>query len=152
MQINVALAKNSHEQAAAIRQAYYPNTTANQTRDAFIFNVCIDQFAEAPEILREYLENDQQSETLQRMVTIKAESYSRLKSIAASLDASIASTYRSIIAYTVRKIAGCDVKPKADKAADSIKQILKENVSLLEAQLRECRKTLSALQALIAEI
>ena len=44
MQINIALAENNAEQAALLRNAWYPNTTAMQTRDAFVFNCAIDRF------------------------------------------------------------------------------------------------------------
>ena len=39
MQINVALEKNSDEQAEIIRKKWYKTTTAQQTRDAFIFKI-----------------------------------------------------------------------------------------------------------------
>ena len=45
MQINVALENNSDEQAEIIRKKWYKTTTAQQTRDAFIFNECVDRFS-----------------------------------------------------------------------------------------------------------
>ena len=49
MQINVALENNSYEQAEIIRKKWYKTTTAQQTRDAFIFNECVDRFSGEPE-------------------------------------------------------------------------------------------------------
>ena len=150
MQINIALCKNNREQADIIRKVYYPNTTANQTRDAFIFNQCIDGFKDDLDVLKVYLKKDEQLETVQRMLTIKSDSNERLKTIAASLNASIAATYRSIIAYSVDKIDKCEIEVKVDESYDSLKQqVLKEKISLLEVQLADCSKTITEIKSLL---
>lgn len=153
MQINVALSKNNKNQAEMLRKVHYPNTNANQTRDAFIFNQCIDRFADDMQVLEVYLKRDAELETVQRMVTIKAESYERLQTISKLLHASLAATYRSIIAYSVDRIAGDG--PELEKltvdesSSILLQQIVKEKIVLLEAQLAECRQTMAEIKELL---
>ena len=104
MQINVALENNSDEQAEIIRKKWYKTTTAQQTRDAFIFNECVDRFSGEPEDLIPYIGKDEGSTIVQRRLTIKSESNDRLKTIAAAINKPLASTYRAIIAYTLRVV------------------------------------------------
>ena len=85
MQINVALENNSDEQAEIIRKKWYKTTTAQQTRDAFIFNECVDRFSGEPEDLIPYIGKDEGSTIVQRRLTIKSESNDRLKTIAAAI-------------------------------------------------------------------
>lgn len=142
MCINVALDVKNKEQAEQIRKIKYPNATANQTRDAFLFNHCLDEFNEDIQVLLTYAERHMDRETVQRMLTIKADSNERLKTIAASLNLSIAATYRSIIAYTVDKLSDLDLEGVSVKVNDiaTDNQLLKEKVSLLENQFVEYNK------------
>ena len=150
MQINVALDDDNIEQAAKIRNVNYPNTSAKQTRDAFIFNQSIDGFNDDINVLLDYVERDKTRDTVQRMVTIKAESNERLKTIAASLNISIAATFRSIIAYTIDHLNITDSE-NSENINNAVfnKQLLKEKVALLETQIADCCKTLDAVKKLL---
>ncbi len=147
MQINIALEKNNDEQAATIREAWYPNTTSRQTRDAFIFNNCIDRYKGKPEDLFPIIERDEGNATVQRMLTIKNESNERLKTIALAINKSIAATYRAIIAYTIENL---DVTESEEKATEpvGVSQLLMEKVAKLEKQLEACNQTLKEIKEL----
>ena len=147
MQINIALEKNNDEQAATIRGAWYPSTTARQTRDAFIFNNCIDRYKGKLEELLPYIERDEGSITVQRRLTIKNESNERLKTIASAINKPIAATYRAIIAYTLDNL---NVAENEEKTTESVgvSQLLIEKVALLEKQLDACNQTLKEIKEL----
>ena len=146
MQINVLVDKESYEQANVLRQRWYPTTNAYQTRDAFIFNDCIDRFKGTPEDLLDYIERGE--ETVQRKVTIKSESNDRLKTIAAAINKPVTTTYRAIIAYT---IANLPTTEKEEVAAEpvGVSQLLVEKVALLEKQMDACNRTLKEIKELI---
>ena len=146
MQINVFLKKNSKEQAEIIRKEWYPTTTANQTRDAFIFNDCITRFEGKPEELLEYLEEDE-IETVQRKVTIKIESNDRLKTIAAAIDKPVSTTYRAIIAYTIDHLLDTDNEEVVAEPV-GVSQLLVEKIALLEKQMEACNQTLKEIKEL----
>ena len=136
MQINVALEENNDKQAKEIREEWYPNTTARQTRDAFIFNDCIDRFAGNPEEL---------------LATIKADSNERLKTIASSIERSITATYRAIITYTIERLGNVDAESTGVKNEIGVIQLVKEKVALLEKQLLACNQTMEDIKKLIEE-
>lgn len=115
MQINVALDENNVNQAKTIREAWYPNTTVRQTRDAFIFNDALDRFGGKAEDLLPIIEKEDGKSTVQRMLTIKADSNERLKTIAASIEKSIAATYRAIISYTIGSLGDVAIETKEVK-------------------------------------
>lgn len=153
MQINVALSENNVEQAAIIRSAFYPNTTAKQTRDAFIFNECIDRYNCSADELLSIIEEDN-DKTQQRMLTIKADSNERLKTIAACIGKSIAATYRAIIKYTIENLSSEKAdfsKVKTDSEAAKVSQFLlvSEKVELLEQQLKACSVTMKEIKKLL---
>lgn len=156
MQINVALNENNKHQAEQIRKARYPNTNAQQTRDAFIFNQCIDEFNDFPEVLIKYIDEleqypKQQYPKQQRMLTIKTESNNRLKTLASTLNTSIAATYRSIIAYSIDKygLGGEEVVEKiASNDIKSQQQII-EKIALLETEFAACNKTIREIKSLL---
>lgn len=147
MQINIFFNKNSAEQAEIIRQAWYSTTSSNQTRDAFIFNECIDHFEGEPEELLNYLEEDEDNETVQRKVTIKSQSNEVLKNIAAAINKPVSTAYRAIIAYTIDHLPD---KKDEDKMAESagVPQLLKVKISLLEKQIEACNQTLKEIKEL----
>lgn len=153
MQINIALDIDNKKQAEIIRKVKYPNTTVNQIRDAFIFNQCIDEFNDDLQVLLIYAERDKDCQIVQRMLTIKAESNERLKTIAASLKLSVAATYRSIIAYSVDKVSDDNIvaEEMPDVKLATENQRLREKVALLENQLIACNKTLEDIKAILYE-
>lgn len=146
MQINVFLKKNSSEQAEIIRKEWYPTTTSNQTRDAFIFNDCITRFEGKPEDLLKYLE-EEEVEIIQRKVTIKSESNDRLKTIAAVINKPISTTYRAIIAYTIDTISDTNNEEVVAEPV-GVSQLLVEKIELLEKQMEACNKTLKEIKEL----
>lgn len=147
MQINVFLKKDSSKQAATIRKKWYPTTTSNQTRDAFIFNDCITRFEGKPEELLEYLEEQEGLETVQRKLTIKSESHDRLKTIAAAINKPISTTYRAIIAYTIDNLSDTDNEEVVAEPV-GVSQLLVEKIALLEKQMEAFNQTLKEIKEL----
>ena len=149
MQINIALAENNAEQAALLRNAWYPNTTAMQTRDAFVFNCAIDRFdAEQMESLPEIIEKNNGQTGIQRMLTMKQESNKKLEDIAASIGYSKAATCRAIISYWLDTI---DISNKEETNAEvkRLSQQLFVKIALLEKQLADCSQTLEEIKKLM---
>lgn len=151
MQINVALDENNVNQAKTIREAWYPNTTVRQTRDAFIFNDALDRFGGKAEDLLSIIEKEDGKSTVQRMLTIKADSNERLKTIAASIEKSIAATYRAIISYTIGSLGDVAIETKEVKTEIGATQLVKEKVSLLEKQLAACNQTMEEIKKILEE-
>jgi hypothetical protein len=148
MQINVFLKKNSNEQAEIIRKEWFPTTTSNTTRDAFIFDDSITRFSGKPEDLLKYLKEDDEIETVQRKVTIKSDSNDRLKTIAAAINKPISATYRAIIAYTIDHLPPAKSEENA-KEPVGVSQLLVEKIALLEKQMEACSQTLNEIKALM---
>ena len=119
MQINITLDANSVNQAQMIRKAWYPYTTGRQTRDAFIFNECIDRFDGYPEDLLKIVEREEGGVTVQRMLTINVDSNNRLRTLASSIDQSLDATYRALIAYTIEKIGDQNNESNEKKDLDA---------------------------------
>ena len=147
MQINVALENNSDEQAEIIRKKWYKTTTAQQTRDAFIFNECVDRFSGEPEDLIPYIGKDEGSTIVQRRLTIKSESNDRLKTIAAAINKPLASTYRAIIAYTIDNLPTTEDNENMAEPV-GVSQLLMEKIALLEKQMEACNQTLKEIKDL----
>lgn len=147
MQINVALENNSDEQAEIIRKKWYKTTTAQQTRDAFIFNECVDRFSGEPENLIPYIGKDEGSTIVQRRLTIKSESNDRLKTIAAAINKPLASTYRAIIAYTIDNLPTTEDNENMAEPV-GVSQLLMEKIALLEKQMEACNQTLKEIKEL----
>lgn len=147
MQINVALENNSDEQAEIIRKKWYKTTTAQQTRDAFIFNECVDRFSGEPEDLIPYIGKDEGSTIVQRRLTIKSESNDRLKTIAAAINKPLASTYRAIIAYTIDNLPITEDNENMAEPV-GVSQLLMEKIALLEKQMEACNQTLKEIKEL----
>lgn len=147
MQINVALENNSDEQAEIIRKKWYKTTTAQQTRDAFIFNECVDRFSGEPEDLIPYIGKDEGSTIVQRRLTIKSESNDRLKTIAAAINKPLASTYRAIIAYTIDNLPTTEDNENMAEPV-GVSQLLMEKIALLEKQMEACYQTLKEIKDL----
>lgn len=147
MQINVALENNSDEQAEIIRKKWYKTTTAQQTRDAFIFNECVDRFSGEPEDLIPYIGKDEGSTIVQRRLTIKSESNDRLKTIAAAINKPLASTYRAIIAYTIDNLPTTEDNENMAEPV-GVSQLLMEKIALLEKQMETCNQTLKEIKDL----
>lgn len=151
MQINVALDENNVNQAKTIREAWYPNTTVRQTRDAFIFNDALDRFGGKAEDLVPIIEEEDGKSTVQRMLTIKADSNERLKTIAASIEKSIAATYRAIISYTIGSLGDIAIETKEVKTEIGATQLIREKVLLLEKQLAACNQTMEEIKKILEE-
>lgn len=147
MQINVALENNSDEQAEIIRKKWYKTTTAQQTRDAFIFNECVDRFSGEPEDLIPYIGKEEGSTIVQRRLTIKSESNDRLKTIAAAINKPLASTYRAIIAYTIDNLPTTEDNENTAEPV-GVSQLLMEKIALLEKQMEACNQTLKEIREL----
>ena len=147
MQINVALENNSDEQAEIIRKKWYKTTTAQQTRDAFIFNECVDRFSGEPEDLIPYIGKEEGSTIVQRRLTIKSESNDRLKTIAAAINKPLASTYRAIIAYTIDNLPTTEDNENMAEPV-GVSQLLMEKIALLEKQMEACNQTLKEIKEL----
>lgn len=147
MQINVALENNSDEQAEIIRKKWYKTTTVQQTRDAFIFNECVDRFSGEPEDLIPYIGKDEGSTIVQRRLTIKSESNDRLKTIAAAINKPLASTYRAIIAYTIDNLPTTEDNENMAEPV-GVSQLLMEKIALLEKQMEACNQTLKEIKEL----
>lgn len=147
MQINVALENNSDEQAEIIRKKWYKTTTAQQTRDAFIFNECVDRFSGEPEDLIPYIGKEEGSTIVQRRLTIKSESNDRLKTIAAAINKPLASTYRAIIAYTIDNLPTTEDNENTAEPV-GVSQLLMEKIALLEKQMEACNQTLKEIKEL----
>lgn len=147
MQINVALENNSDEQAEIIRKKWYKTTTAQQTRDAFIFNECVDRFSGEPEDLIPYIGKEEGSTIVQRRLTIKSESNDRLKTIAAAINKPLASTYRAIIAYTIDNLPTTEDNDNTAEPV-GVSQLLMEKIALLEKQMEACNQTLKEIREL----
>lgn len=148
MQINVALENNSYEQAEIIRKKWYKTTTAQQTRDAFIFNECVDRFSGEPEELISYIGKDEGSAIVhQRRLTIKRESNDRLKTIAAAINKPLATTYRAIIAYTIDNLPATEYEENTAEPV-GVSQLLMEKIALLEKQMDACNQTLKEIKEL----
>ena len=147
MQINVALENNSDEQAEIIRKKWYKTTTAQQSRDAFIFNECVDRFSGEPEDLIPYIGKDEGSTIVQRRLTIKSESNDRLKTIAAAINKPLASTYRAIIAYTIDNLPTTEDNENMAEPV-GVSQLLMEKIALLEKQMEACNQTLKEIKEL----
>ncbi len=148
MQINIALSVRNPLQAEEIRRDRYPNTTAKQIRDAFIFNGCIDSFDGNVKDLLPFIEADTGKETVQRMLTIKQESYNRLKDLAGILNKPIAATYRAVIEYTIHAIREKGIQSNPLKTV-GVDRLVIEKVSLLEKQLSDCHNTLKEIYKLM---
>lgn len=143
MQINIALSHNNAAQAEQIRASWYPGSTARQTRDSFVFNTAIDRFKSNPEVLLPIIESEEGSAVAQRMLTIKAESAERLKTIASAIGKPAAATYRAIIKYTIEHLDNSstdDDEQNVDLSAD-VSQLIMEKLGKLEKQLEECNNT-----------
>lgn len=147
MQINVALENNSDEQAEIIRKKWYKTTTAQQTRDAFIFNECVDRFCVEPKDLIPYIGKEEGSTIVQRRLTIKSESNDRLKTIAAAINKPLASTYRAIIAYTIDNLPTTEDNENTAEPV-GLSQLLMEKIALLEKQMEACNQTLKEIKEL----
>ena len=125
MQINVALENNSDEQAEIIRKKWYKTTTAQQTRDAFIFNECVDRFSGEPEDLIPYIGKDEGSTIVQRRLTIKS----------------------AIIAYTIDNLPTTEDNENMAEPV-GVSQLLMEKIALLEKQMEACNQTLKEIKEL----
>lgn len=147
MQINVALENNSDEQAEIIRKKWYKTNTAQQIRDAFVFNECVDRFSGEPEDLIPYIGKEEGSTIVQRRLTIKSESNDRLKTIAAAINKPLATTYRAIIAYTIDNLPATEDEESTAEPV-GVSQLLMEKVALLEKQMEACNQTLKEIKEL----
>ena len=85
------------------------------------------------------------------MLTIKADSNERLKTIAASIEKSIAATYRAIISYTIESLENIATETKEVKTEIGATQLVKEKVLLLEKQLAACNQTMEAIKKILEE-
>lgn len=152
MQVNIALDKENVSQAQTIRKVWYPYTTGRQTRDAFIFNECIDRFDGDPEDLLKIVEREEGgvTVTVQRMLTIKVDSNNRLRTLATSIGKSIAATYRALIAYTIEKI-GDQNNESNEKREVGVSQLAIEKLLQLDRELACCEKTLKEIKVLLKE-
>lgn len=150
MKLNVALDSLNKKQAQQLRTAWYSdNTTANQIRDSYIFQQCVDRFEDDIEALSPYIETDPPYGTTQRMLTIREGSYKRLETLAAALNTSLAAGFRAIIAYQVAHVKN-SVNMAAVISENTEKtQLLTAKISLLEAQLGACNKTIAEIKALV---
>ena len=88
---------------------------------------------------------------MQRMLTIKADSNERLKTIASSIERSITATYRAIITYTIERLGNVDAESTGVKNEIGVIQLVKEKVALLEKQLLACNQTMEDIKKLIEE-
>ena len=147
MQINISLDKDNIQQAATLRSAWFQNCTVRQVKDAFIFDQSISRFDAEPSDLLPFFHS---GEIVQRMITIKAETYQRLKEIAAVLEKPMAATLRAIIAYTIAQLS--DNPPKTNtQISPSTLAVLREKLLLLEQQAEACNNTIAAIKSLITE-
>lgn len=145
MQINIKLDKDNVEQAMIYRTIKYPNTTVQQIRDSFIFNECIDNFYSSPSVLISIIDRDKGKATVNRMITIKPESYERLKTIAEGINRPISATYRAIIALTVENLDK-DINIRKPTESEKVLHRIIEKVTQLEQQLGECNKSLEEIK------
>ena len=148
MQINVLVEKNSDEQAQILRERWYPPTSSDRIRDAFIFNDAIDRFQASPVVLLDYIDRGEETETIQRKVTIRSTSYDRLKTIAAAINKPVTTTYRAIIAYTIDNLPDIEGREKNVEPV-GVSQLLVEKIALLERQMMVCNQTLNEIKDLI---
>ncbi len=151
MQVNIAMNEDSKEQAAYLRAAYFPDKTSRQIRDSFIFDQCIVQFNDDIKVLQTYITRELPCTTSQRMLSLKAESYERLKCIAAALNVSVAATFRAIIAYSVEHIDGKTniTGNEMNSETAEITQTLTVKITALEKQLTECTQSIAEIKALM---
>lgn len=153
MQINIALNRNNEKQASVLREAWYANTNARETRDSFIFDTAISKFdARLMNELLPIIERDSGLETVQKMLTIKQDSNKKLENIATALGRTKTATYRAIIAYWIDRIGVIEEKVKLDckeRTDESKSQLLIVKVALLEKHLADCSKMLNEIKKLI---
>lgn len=151
MQINVALQSNHRMQADLLRKAYFPNTTSAETRDSFVFSRSIESFQGDMEELLSFIEKDVGGSYVQRMITMKNETYARLKSLSVSLERPIAATFRAIIAWSVAHIDDDTVGEVKPICNAGTLQLLYEKIQLLETQIETSHKTLDEIKRLLEE-
>lgn len=143
MQINIAMHSSSVEQAEILRAMYFPDKTPLQIKDSFVFNQCLDNFGEDYDKLRFFIETEEPHNKKQRMLTIRSDSYEKLKTIANIMDASVAATYRAIIAYTIDNKETVHNKSRTSQ--------LTNKLALLEKMLLDCTKCIAEIKTLIKE-
>jgi len=149
MQINTALDHENENQAKVLRGVWYPNTTSRETRDAFLFNDALDRFdAKFIDELPKIIARDKERAITQRMLTIKTTSNKKLEALAASIGASKAATFRSIIAFWVDKVGVIGKEEEKPAKSEETSQLLMVKIALLEKQLTACTQTLKEIKEL----
>lgn len=151
MQITIALAHNSDSQAEIIRKKWYKTTTARQTKDSFIFNEALDRFYGVPNDLVPYISSkDEGGAIAPRRLTIKTTSYNRLQTLASANNASLAATYRAIIAFTIDNLPDTGDEETVGMPVGTSKLLL-EHIAHLEKRLEDCNQILKTIKELIKE-
>lgn len=151
MQMNMALQVDHRNQAEQLRRKYFPNTTPKETRDSFIFDFCVASFQADPKELLPFIENDEISEKVQRMITLKTSTNARLRTISGSIGKPIAATLRAIIAWSIFHIddeSAQEVKPVSNAG---VLQLVCEKIQLMETQEAALQRTLGEIKELLAE-
>ena len=151
MQMNLGVDVNNRQQADQLRRTYFPNTSSKQTRDSFIFDQCITSFKDDPKELLPFIEDDEKTEKVQRMVTLKSETNSRLRTIAGSIGKPIATTFRAIIAYSIAHIDDDFVEEVKPVNNAGVLQLIGEKIELLQTQIDASNRTLDEIKLLLVE-
>ncbi|EOT43555.1 hypothetical protein [Enterococcus columbae] len=137
MQINIKMSKELLDYAPILRNNYFGNSSSKEYRDSFVFARAIDDFNSSPQVLTDYINSDDNL-TIQKMISLRQNTYDKLLSLSKTLDCSVASIYRAIIQYT-----NDNLEAKKD---DTTNQELLLKISLLEKQLFDCQQTLAAIK------
>jgi len=137
MQINIKMSKELLDCAPLLRNSFFGTSSSKEYRDSFVFARAIDDFNSSPEVLTSYL-NIEDDLTIQKMLSLRQNTYDKLVSLSKMLDCSIASIYRAIIQYTKDNLGA--------KKEENTNQELLIKISLLEKQLSDCQQTLTAIK------
>lgn len=149
MQMNVLLNAEFSEEAERIRRRYFPGATSQQIRDSYLLNLCIENFDDTAEVeaLLPYFAQDNSRKT-QKMITLQAGSFEKLRRLALRLNRSNASTLRALIAYRVDHLEEGNTAEKMAPEVGS-KQFLTKEIHILEKQLKIACQTLEKIQRYI---
>lgn len=137
MQINIKMPEEILEYAPILRKYFYGNVSSKEYRDSFVFARAIDEFNCSPQVLIDYLDREDNL-AIQKMVSLRQNTYDKLQFLSKNLDCSVPSVYRAIIQYT---------KDNLEIPKENISnQDLLLKISLLEKQLQDCQQTLNAIK------
>ena len=118
-----------------------------EIRDSYIIDECISGYKGNLELLKKYIECENEVEIVKRNVTLKSASYARLKELADIIEKPVACTLRALIAIAVNDAINNSSSLKHENRIQEINALLlNEKLLLLEKKVKEIEKMISELK------